>query len=104
MNTLAAEDNENPLVKGLATVLKANTQLRTKGDISTAFEKNAVAYNSAADKSLVHIIPTYLSKITAAVTGEQQMVYDYSTGKFIKANTVEKKFKEARQNVIDSSL
>lgn len=104
MNTLAAEDNENPLVKGLATVLKANTQLRSKDDINTAFEKNAVAYNSAADKSLVHIIPTYLSKITAAVTGEPQMVYDYSTGKFIKANTVEKKFKEARQNVIDSSL
>ena len=60
--------------------------------------KGPVPYNGYADKSITEVIPTYLRKILAAITGQKEMIYDYSTGKFKSETDVQKAYESENKS------
>lgn len=61
------------------------------GDLNTAnYEKGKVDFDGIARKSIVEVIPTYLAKILASVSGEPEIRYNYDTGRFITVHELKK--------------
>ena len=48
-----------------------------------------------ADRALTEVLPTYARKILAAITGQEEMIYDYKSGKFNKITDVKKALEQA---------
>lgn len=78
--------------------------LGNRKEISTGkFNKGAMSWNGIANRALVNVIPSLLSKILSAVTDnvsyKDELIYDYDKGKFTNKSTVKeetnRKFKDA---------
>lgn len=64
------------------------------------YEKGPVPFDGMVRKSIVEVIPGYLSKILAAVSGNEPIMFDYENGKFV--NALAKKdefFKDIRRRI-----
>lgn len=65
---------------------------KSKESINTnAYNKGAIPFDGITKRAITDVIPYYLRKMTSILTGEQEMVYDFSTGKWtgmraVKAN------------------
>lgn len=49
---------------------------------TSKYERGAMSWNGIAQKTLVEVIPSSLSRIEAAVTGQTERIFDYETGKW----------------------
>lgn len=85
-----AKNNTGPLAT-LASIFGIESPRDTKVDTSK-FEKGPMQFNGAANKAIVEVIPTYLARIEAALTGSPAKFYNMETGKW---NTA----KELRENL-----
>lgn len=56
------------------------------------YERGPVPFDGIVKKSIVEVIPGYLSKILAAVSNTQPITYDYDTGKFINVHKAQSDF------------
>ena len=72
--------------------------MKTKVDQSN-YEKGPVPWDGISRRTLNDVIPMYLSQIAAAVTGTEQMVFDYDKGTY----TSLRKIKEERERSIENS-
>lgn len=71
------------------------------GTVDTkTYEKGAIQYNGIANRAITQVIPTYLRKILAAITGKNEMVYDYNTGKFRDMKSITNEVEERRKRAI----
>lgn len=67
---------------------------------SGKYEKGPIQWDGISKKALVEVIPTMLSKIYSAISGNPETRYDYNAGKFVSMSTLQK---EARQNKLRAS-
>lgn len=73
--------------------------LGEKQSVNTAkYIKGPIPYNGYADKAITEVIPTYLRKILATLSGNKEMVYNYETGKFNTISETRKAF-EIENNI-----
>lgn len=49
------------------------------------YEKGPVPWDGISRKALTNVLPGYLSRIEAAITGEPAMDYNYDTGKWVRS-------------------
>ncbi|MDE6929735.1 MAG: hypothetical protein K2P02_03155, partial [Lachnospiraceae bacterium] len=49
--------------------------------------KGTVPWDGIARRALVDVIPMYLSQISAALTGKEQVVFDYEKGIYSTADS-----------------
>ena len=70
---------------------------------TSKYDKEAATWNGKNSKSLNEVIPTYLRKILAAVTGQDEMVYDYDKGAFINAAQIKQSFKSLQDSYANSA-
>lgn len=56
------------------------------------YEKGKVDWDGISRKALTEVIPEQLSKILAAITGEQEQRFDYNTGKWIPVSKLQKQY------------
>lgn len=68
------------------------------------YNKGPMAYNGIAQRAIVNVIPSLLSKILSAVTNNEnykdELIYDYEQGKFTNRNNVkEERQQRLRDNV-----
>lgn len=56
-----------------------------------------VGWTSKSDRTLNEVIPTYLRKILAATSGQDEMLYDYSTGRMTSASGIRKQIAEKQR-------
>ena len=54
------------------------------------YEKGAVPFDGITRKSIIEVIPNYLSMILSALTGTEQKHYDYEQGKFVTVSDIKK--------------
>lgn len=52
------------------------------------FKKDAMSWNGVAQKTLVEVIPSYLSKIESALTKKEARYYNMDTGKFMTESQI----------------
>ena len=72
----------------------------TKTIADTKFEKGPMQFNGAANKSIVEVIPTYLARIEAAITGGPLRLYDMERGSWTPSKEIRERWDKES---IDSS-
>lgn len=82
-----SENGDNAFLKGIANALGIKTNLKTSLSTSN-YEKGNIRWNGKANKALTEVIPTYLAKIEAALTGKTARIYDYEAGAFVNADKI----------------
>lgn len=58
------------------------------------YVKGPVDWDGMSRKALMDVIPTQLAKILSALTGEDPEVFDYKTGRWVKARSINKMNRE----------
>lgn len=91
LNTMAKDDNDK-LAATIGGIFGISNS--AKRDIDTSkYEKGKVDWDGKSRKALIEVIPTQLSKIVSLLSGQEESVYDYDKGKFIKASSIKKDYK-----------
>lgn len=88
-----ADHSDNELFRKIGELLGIKTNL--KQSLSTSnYEKGVIRWNGKANKALTEVIPTYLAKIEALLSGKTAKVYDYENGRFVSAEDIRSNFKD----------
>ena len=93
-----ADTTGSKVFESLADILGLKRQNVTTMQ-TDKYVKDAVPWNGYSERALTEVIPTYLRKLLAISSGQEEMIYDYNSGKFNKLTDVKKSYK----NEIDSS-
>ena len=75
------KDSDNPIFSFLGQAFGVGNRLKTDVDRSN-YNKGKVDWNGESHKTLNEVIPYYLRKIAASLTGTKEMGYDYEKGVF----------------------
>jgi hypothetical protein len=61
------------------------------------YEKGPVDWDGKSRMALMNVIPTQLAQILAAITGKEEMRFDYNSGRWIKVSTI-RQMRQKRMN------
>ena len=70
---------------------------------SGKYHKDRTDWTGIDSKALTEVIPMQLAKIYAAISGQDAEIFDYQTGKWVKANKLKSNFNKARSQVINDA-
>ena len=75
-----------------------------KTEINPAmYEKGVVPFDGITRKSIVEVIPGYLSKILSALTGKDELIFDSDQGKFIPRSELKNEYnRQIRRAAVSS--
>lgn len=68
------------------------------------YKKDAMTWNGIAQKTLVEVIPSYLSKIEASLTKGEQRFYDSDKGVFKTLSELKKEYRDDQKNKIEFEM
>jgi murein DD-endopeptidase MepM/ murein hydrolase activator NlpD len=69
------------------------------------YEKGPMQFNGIANKAITTVIPGYLARIEAALTGGDERYFSYGTGRWVDVKTIRKAYdKKIRSNNLDNGL
>ena len=88
-----AADSDSPIARFFG-IKQKNLKLE---NMNAMYDKGPQPWNGIAQKALVEVIPAFLARIEAGVTGHEERIYDYQTGKF---TTLSKALKYDKQQDI----
>ena len=94
-----AEENNNKILETLKSVFGVD-QLYKKSISTANYEKGPIPFDGITKKSIVEVIPAYLSRIESSLTKNSEYRFDYETGKFVNIkdieNRIESMFKQSK--------
>ena len=70
---------------------------------SSGYEKGKVNWDGMSRKSLLEVIPTQLSKIVAAITGEPEQRYDFESGRWKTLKSIKSEYQQDRDRYARSA-
>lgn len=82
-------NSDNPILSALGQIFGLRTKLETRVDKSK-YEKGAVPFDGITHRTINDVIPTYLRQIASALTGKEEMVFDYDKGTYRALSSVQK--------------
>ena len=88
VNTFEGNQDDN-LLQTLNKVFGYKYKLSYDVDLGD-YEKGAISWDGESKKALVEVIPSYLRRIESVLTGGDERIYNYSTGKFDDIASIEK--------------
>ena len=80
-NRMANQD-DNWIIKTIGQIFGYNPKASTSIEIDK-YHKGDMSFNGITQKAITEVIPTYLRKILSAVSGGNEMLFDYQKGKFV---------------------
>lgn len=86
-----SDNSDNLFASTMSKIFGLRTNKKTSIDTSK-YEKGAVPFDGKTRKSILEVIPTYLSQITSALTGEEPVYFDFDAGKWTKRSKVKEEF------------
>lgn len=99
MNNAAKDSGDNIIMQYLGRIFGLKIDNKTTYDPSK-YEKGPVPFDGITRKTIVDIIPGHLARIEAALTGKQERVFDYETGKWTTADKLEKDFRDRKKRAV----
>lgn len=90
-------DYGSPLKRLLGTAFGISTMGKTEAS-KDEYEKGAVAFDGKVHRAITDIIPTYLSKILSAVSGHEEVAFDYEKGIYNTVSNIRKDYDENVRN------
>lgn len=91
---------KNGFLSQLARIFDIVPEANNKIDTSK-YNKGRAEWTGMDNKALTEVIPTQLAKIYSAITGQETEIYDYKSGRWIKAGNIKKEFDKAKTAAID---
>jgi hypothetical protein len=95
VNRLVTESGDNPLFNFLGTAFGINIKSKTSADLSK-YNRGQIPFDGETKAAITEVIPTYLRKILATLSGQEEMGFDYTNRKFKSIHAMTTEFKEAR--------
>lgn len=88
-------------LSGDGVMAAAGKSLMVKPDVvsnlrTDKYEKKHVFFDGITREAIVTVIPTYLSSIASALTGNERTTYDYNKGQFKTLSSIRKEFEDNR--------
>lgn len=66
---------------------------RKKSEVDTGnYQKGPMQFNGLANKAITEVIPGYLARIEAALTGEEERYFNYGNGRWTNAKSIRKDY------------
>lgn len=96
-----ARRNDDGLFGLLGRIFGINTSV-DRSINTNKFEKGPVPFDGITRKAIIDVIPSYLRRIEAHLTGSPEQTFDYSTGRWITMNSAKRKYDEIKKNAIKS--
>lgn len=98
----AKNSDENSLMGMIAKFMGVSTNVNRSLDTGR-YEKGPIPFDGITRKAIIDVIPTHLRRIEAAITGRQEEMFDYNSGRWVKMSNVKKQFDNIRKNSINSA-
>ena len=92
---------EQGLLGFLGKIFGVNTGVN-KGIDTSKYEKGPVPFDGITRKAIIDVIPSYLRRIEAYMTGNQEYAFDYKTGKWVTMKSMETQYKNIHKNAVQS--
>lgn len=86
----------------ISEIFGIDSSLKTSLNTSN-YEKGKIPFDGITKKAIVEVIPTYLSKILSAVSGDKETRYNYEYGKFVTTDELRKEFNNLTKNSANSA-
>lgn len=102
--TLLSRLSRNNSIGGLGYFLQEifGIDLKEKKTLNTGkYNKGPIAFDGETKKSIVEVIPGYLARIEAALSGGEERYYDYASGTFKSISTISRDFDQRRANYVN---
>jgi hypothetical protein len=103
LNSIANDEENNPLVKTLAGLLVPRINKAKEKSVAD-YHKGDMAWNGKAQKALTEVIPTLLAKQLSAMTGSAEMRFDFDRGQWINTVNLSKELSSMKENVINRTF
>ena len=82
---------DDSLVGQIARIFGFKQKETALREVDTSkYNKGAMSWNGVAQKALVEVIPGYLRRIEASLSGQGERIFDFDGGKWMTANQVRK--------------
>ena len=90
---------DGSLMATLGKIFGINIDVKDKIDTSK-YNKGAIQFDGIARQAIIEVIPGYLARIEAALTGSEERHYDMENGKWKNISRVRKEFEDDKKNAI----
>lgn len=90
----AVESDTGPIKRLIGEIFGVQNKVVKTIDTSL-YDRGPVPFDGLTKKSIVQIIPTYLSKILAALTGKDELIFNDKTGKFISKSELDTEYENS---------
>lgn len=87
--------SSNEFVSQLGHALRDRIQV-DEGIDTSQYEKGAMPFDGVTRKAIIEVIPTYLRKIHAELSGQKELIYDYQRGRFTTEDKIRDRFYDDR--------
>ena len=91
---------KNGVLSYLARIFDIVPEASNKIDTSK-YNKGRAEWTGIDNKALTEVIPTQLAKIYSAISGQEAEIYDYKSGRWIKAGNIKKEFDKVKNSAIE---
>lgn len=97
------EGNDNPILDFIGKTFGIGNKVESQPDKSK-YVRGKVDWDGESRKTLIEVIPYYLRKITAALTGTNEMGFDYNQGTFRSIKDMSESYEKDRTRKLTSGL
>ena len=102
LGSMGSDYNESEIFQSIGSIF--GVKLASTSFDTSKFEKGAVPWTGISDKTLNQVIPTYLSKIVALLSGGQERMFNYSTGKFETMQDIRRREESEKDSYVRSAF
>lgn len=95
--------SDNPIARFFGEVFGIGNKVESEPS-KADYQRGKVDWDGESRKTLNEVIPYYLRKITAALTGTQEMVFDYNQGTFRTMRDVTENYERDKRRKLTSGL
>lgn len=88
----AMKESDNPLKSIIGSIFGIGSESKSSIDRSV-YNRGAIPFDGVTKRSITEVIPGYLRKILAAISGGPELAYDDKKGKFATVSSMKEDFK-----------
>ena len=90
----SARTSEDGLARFLGNVLGLKVDKEASSVSTDKYTKGPVPFDGVTKKAITEVIPFYLRKMTSMITGEDEKVFDYNSGRWTTVRSIQKSHSE----------
>lgn len=87
----SAKNSNDPIAKALGTIFGIKVDKESDTLRTDKYTRGPIPFDGVTKKAITEVMPFYLRKMTSILTGEDEQVFDYKTGKWTTVKAVQKR-------------